>query len=252
VCLSALVQVPSSTSTSGAALPSLTGISAPTVVINSSSRQLAWWEIMLMALGCAFIFLVVVLCWRRRARKQRRQFTTRFAHAKALAPKTSWHERLFFWRRTPAQGPVHLPTAMAMGSMSDPEALRLMRVRNAEEARHHQEMEKLELYGAYQHSHAGTVRSRSPRPNSAAETSLFSQATGEVPRAPQPRQPVREGDLLGADLLAPAPLNSRFSYSTYQSSEHRRAPSPAEAYAAHVRQDRLEPQQTGSNNPFRK
>jgi hypothetical protein len=204
-----------------------------------------------MALGCAFIFLVIVMCWRRRARKQRAVHTARFAQTKALA-RPSWRDRLFFWRRrAPARGPVHLPSG-GLGPAPDltgteSEAIRLMRIRNAEEARHHMEMEKMQLYGAYEYSRASThAPTTQERPRSVADSSLFSEMTGEPLRAPQPRQPVRTGDLLG--------LASRFSLSTYHSGE-RRAPSQAQAYAAQVRQGRLEPQPTGSSlgsrNPFR-
>jgi hypothetical protein len=276
LCLSDLVVVPTASasgSATAAPLPTITGINSPTVIKDKDTgRRLAWWEILLMALGCAFIFLVILMCWRRRARRQRKLITARFAQSKALSPKTSWRDRLFFWRwrkRAPAPGPVHLPMGPTSSPMDD-EAIRLMRIRNAEEARHHVEMEKLQLYGAYEYSRRGSSRASSPRPgterrksyaytdsigqerpHSLTQSSMYSQFTGEPPRAPQPRQPVRTADLLG---LTP-PDTSRFSFSTSNSGD-RRAPSPAQAYAAQVRQARVEPEPTGgslnSNNPFRK
>ena len=58
VCLSDLVQIPTTTGTTGA-IPSITGLTSPTVV--DTRRPLEWWEILLMALGCAFIFLMFLL-----------------------------------------------------------------------------------------------------------------------------------------------------------------------------------------------
>jgi hypothetical protein len=82
VCLSDLVRVPSS-SGSPAAMPSITGLSNPTIQLTGK-RALAWWEILLMALGCAFIFIIVLMLWRRKARKQRAKATMMFAHTKRL------------------------------------------------------------------------------------------------------------------------------------------------------------------------
>jgi hypothetical protein len=299
VCLSDLVIVPTVTpsgTVTGAPLPTITGINAPTI-IQTTTRRLEWWQILLMALGCAFIFLVIVMCWRRRARKQRAAITKKFASAKALVPNLSWRQRFMariFRRRQPAPGPVHLPSGpsqLYLAPDHGAEAIELLRVRNDQEARHHAEMEKLQLYGAYEYSRAGSRSSRvssipspaprfgnalglgrpshayrdssddllhpqaqtqgQPRPVSATESSVYSHYTGEPTRAPQPRQPVRTDDLLGFNLV------SRFSLSTVESPHHLppREASPAETYAAQVRQVRLEPQQTGtsfgSKNPFR-
>ncbi|KAJ3834735.1 hypothetical protein F5878DRAFT_695169 [Lentinula raphanica] len=89
VCLSDLVSVPQTSGTSATPLPSITGLTQPTVVTQSSSTRLQWWEILLMALGCTSIFLAVVWCWRR-ARKQRAKRTQAFAQAKNLDQSTSW------------------------------------------------------------------------------------------------------------------------------------------------------------------
>jgi len=47
-----------------------------------------------MALGCAFIFVVILMCWRRRARKQREKQTKMFASAKKLDNPHGWRWRL--------------------------------------------------------------------------------------------------------------------------------------------------------------
>lgn len=68
VCLSDLV-VTTSPSGGSAPLPPVSGIDTTTTVEHT--RRLEWWEILLMALGCAFIFLAVLWCFRRRQRKKR-------------------------------------------------------------------------------------------------------------------------------------------------------------------------------------
>jgi len=93
VCLSELVEVPRSSGTTPSPLPSITGLTDPTVI--NVSKGLAWWEILLMALGCAFIFVAFLWCWRRRARKQREKRTKAFARVKKLdEPRQGWGWRL--------------------------------------------------------------------------------------------------------------------------------------------------------------
>ncbi|KAJ2927120.1 hypothetical protein H1R20_g10018, partial [Candolleomyces eurysporus] len=87
VCLSDLVVVP--TTTDGAPpLPTITGLGDPTKV--EGGRKLEWWQILLMALGCAFIFVAFLWCCRRRARKQRAKKTAMFAKGKGIQ-KGSWN-----------------------------------------------------------------------------------------------------------------------------------------------------------------
>ncbi|KAJ7494424.1 insulin-like growth factor binding protein [Mycena galericulata] len=207
-------------------------ISAPTKPTPSApaapsvgGRPLAWWEILLMTLGCAFIFLLVLMLWRRRARNKRAKQTAAFAVAKRIDPRMGWRarllrfgERLFGHRRTPPPPPI---TTADIES----EAIKLMKMRNAEEARHHGEMEKLQLFGAYEYSRAGSARSgrassshhssrapsvlppldgrreRNQHPTAVAEQvsrgSMYSALTG-VPRAtPEPRQPINKNLLAG-------------------------------------------------------
>ena len=91
VCLSELVIAPSTTGTAGP-LPTITGLADPTAL--STRRPLQWWQILLMALGCAFIFAVVLVLYRRRARKQRAERTRKFAEAKRLDNPQGWRWRL--------------------------------------------------------------------------------------------------------------------------------------------------------------
>ncbi|PPQ82360.1 hypothetical protein CVT25_008321 [Psilocybe cyanescens] len=91
VCLSEMVQVPSRTDPN-VPLPSVSGLADPTVI--SARKPLAWWQILLMALGCAFIFVVIVMLWRRRAKKQRAKRTAMFAAAKKINNPNRWRDRL--------------------------------------------------------------------------------------------------------------------------------------------------------------
>lgn len=223
-----------------------------------------------MALGCAFIFLLILMLWRRRARKQRAKHTAKFAAAKNFEHKGSWR-----WRLVRLGEKLFGHRASKRVVPDESEDIKLMRLRDAEEARHNVEMEK--LIGSYQHStHDGSVRSshapstlpsikdgrrrRGLEPSNASQLSgpsLYSQITGKPRQTPETRQPVKK------ELL----LSSRLSTSTYASSSLslETGPTVAEAYAAAVRptlavngqQTRgaywLEPTRTGgsSNNPFR-
>jgi len=259
-CLSELVLVPSSTS---ASLPSISGLSSPVVTTH---QALQWWEILLMALGCAFIFVVFLWCWRRRARKQRAKATAAFASAKGMDPKSNWRVRFmrFFGRNREAP--------------PDNEEIALWKLRAAEEARHNLELEK--LISSYEYSRAGSSRGPSPlpslygdaKPHGSSDSShrlsresMYSQVTGMPRSGPEPRQPVKSN-----------PLTSRFSVTTVASSVYKKPkpnvlrrdltpPKPratnAEAYAASVRQSSedegrsywVTPVSTGgSRNPFLK
>lgn len=255
-CLSELVLIPSSSSGSSP-LPSIPGISTPA----STTQSLSWWEILLMALGCAFIFVAFLYFWRRRARKQRAKETAAFASAKALNHKPNWKLRLArFGERLFG----HTPPLSQPGA----EEIALWKLRAAEEARYNRKMEKLvEAYGLSkpstpQYSKRIEIHDyESDRSHRLSGRSLYSEVTGMPPQGPEPRQPVKTN-----------PLTSRFSLTTVGSSVHkrpsltRREPFPpkpqtdAEAYAASVR---LTPQGTGgsflvtaanaggSRNPFR-
>ncbi|KAJ3802355.1 growth factor receptor domain-containing protein [Lentinula aff. detonsa] len=295
VCLSDLVLVPQASGSSAAPLPSITGLTQPTVVTQTSSKRLQWWEILLMALGCAFIFLAVIWCWRRRARKQRAKRTKAFAQAKNLDQSRSWRWRLVrFGEKLFGHRPskrAHLePMPDVDAGIEDSEALKLMRLRNAEEARHHQEMEKLMLISDYQYPpekrssyyppsvlpslydtgnarrHLNVVDSTT---NRLSGPSLYSQVTGVPRNGPEARQPVKK-DLISSRFSGSS-MNSSVPYSA-RSRDLTRPHTPAEQYAMDVRSDLLidtstpeqpshnaqwiQPTHTGatvsSKNPFRR
>jgi hypothetical protein len=205
-----------------------------------------------MALGCAFIFLLFVMCWRRRARNARAKQTAKFATAKSLNRKDNWRWRLVRF------GEKLFGHNKSTRVPEESEDIKLMKMRDAEEARHEREMEK--LVGTYEYSRAGSRSSRGPstlpslhdhshhrRDSQGSATlsaeSLYSQVTGMPRRMPEPRQPLKHGEL----------PKSRFSLSTFTSSNYsgkRKAPPPvtdAELYAQAVRLDT-----TGGTNPFRR
>lgn len=90
VCLSDLV-IQTATPTGGNT-PAPTGIDSPTVVTRS--RGLQWWQILLMALGCALIFLTFVWCCCRRRQKRRAQNS---GDVYVLPRRTGWRWRLIYW-----------------------------------------------------------------------------------------------------------------------------------------------------------
>jgi hypothetical protein len=144
-----------------------------------------------MALGCAFIFLVILMCWRRRARKQRAKQTAQFAAAKSLDKPQGWRyklirfgERLFGHRRsTRVTG-----TGVGLGadSASARDEFKLMQLKDLEEERHQREMEK--ILGGYEYSRAGS--SRHGYGDTMTTPSIYSQVTGVQPNMPEPRLPI--------------------------------------------------------------
>ncbi|KAJ7897319.1 insulin-like growth factor binding protein [Mycena olivaceomarginata] len=242
----------------------------PPPATTTGGRPLAWWEILLMALGCAFIFLIVLMCWRRRARNRRAKQTAAFAASKRLDPKTSWRwrllrfgEKLFGHKASRRAPPPQLPITTD-DVESEAIKLELMKMRNAEEARHHNEMEKMQLFGAYEYTRAGSTRSSRP-PSSVSghsrapsalpslggrrdrdhiavadqvsRASMYSQVTGAPRNAPEPRQPVNK-NLLAGLARYPSTVSSR----SYMYTDERlidvdppAGPTEAQVYAEAVR-----------------
>ncbi|KAF7348623.1 Extracellular matrix protein FRAS1 [Mycena venus] len=248
-CLSELVFVPSPSSTDpGAApLPSVSGIDAPTA-IATPKRALAWWEILLMALGCAFIFLVIVWLWRRRARKQRAERTARFAAQRQLDP-VGWRWRLL---RFGEKLFGHRASRRAKPNISNPitgesESVQMAKMRAAEEARDARDMDKLlanyeyprprgEVRVQHFHHHFQRDNAGHERPSSLSSTStlsapsLYSQVTGKPHRVPEPKEPVKQ---------TPRDITSRFSTSTIDEYYLNPPPPPPPTSS-----------RTGSKNPF--
>ncbi|KAJ6608209.1 insulin-like growth factor binding protein [Mycena sp. CBHHK59/15] len=236
-CLSELVATAPSGTTSSAPLPSVSGINTPTALSAPPRRALAWWEILLMALGCAFIFLVVVWLWRRRARKQRATRTAKFAATRQLDHE-GWRWRLvrlgerLFGHRASRKVP------------GETEAVKMARMRAAEEARDARDMDKLIDSYAYprgevhHHHHHNQYRlDEGDRASQLSAPSLYSQVTGMPHRMPEPREPVKSSH---------RDITSRFSGSTlddYYLTPTRPPPQPAPSASTSN-------SRTGSKNPF--
>ena len=100
VCLSDLVQVPnpspsgSEPGTGTVPLPTATSLTLPDPTPTNPKLNLTWWQIFLMVLGCAFILLMLIWCWRRRARNYRVMKTKSFAEGKHLNGVHGWLVRL--------------------------------------------------------------------------------------------------------------------------------------------------------------
>jgi hypothetical protein len=95
LCLSELLQKPASLPSGSETLMPVPTVTNPTTPIPP--LKLTWWQIFLMTLGCAFILIVLIWCWRRKTRKHREKKTNSFARAKDLDGGwlSRWGQRLF-------------------------------------------------------------------------------------------------------------------------------------------------------------
>lgn len=218
VCLSDLVVVPNPSAP--APLPTFT----PPPPVRHGSSRLAWWQILLMALGCAFIFVVFMWLWRRHARKQRAKQTAMFANR--IQQRAAWRTRLAnFFKGHHPKGFFNRET----------EYEKIQRKREKEAARHAHEMSKLEH--AYAKSHAGSSTTLARQPsltsmnynsdphtlrtaNRTSAVSMYSQVTGLPRSGPEPKQPTRDLDLESGGNL----INSRFSVTTAATSMYHSPP----------------------------
>ncbi|KAK2465614.1 hypothetical protein APHAL10511_002506 [Amanita phalloides] len=221
VCLSDLVIVPQGSQTNSLPpLPSVTGINNPTSVVVR--RPLTWWEILLMTLGCAFIFVVFLWLCRRRAKKRRAKQTAKFAASKGLDQKGNRRWRLARFRER------LFGHSKNQHRHSQCESLKLANLKDAEEARNSSDgllrgddddsmlkfIDQYRQTPSPRRSRHGHSLHRTPdadddvRPLSVVSShgapSIYCEATRTRRRGPEPRQPVKE-------------LTSRFSMSTFSS-----------------------------------
>jgi hypothetical protein len=240
-----------------------------------------------MALGCAFIFLVFLLCWRRRARKQRASKTKQFAIAKKLDDPGSWKQRLVrFGERLFGHGqknrlaghytypadPQGYPGDTKKGdiAMRDLEEQRRFREDSKRPITYHDD-DLDGIVGAYEYEQS--IRSspseysrnyrQQPHNNPSAELNReYSRL-----RQPRPREDLLESlasrsiysQVTGTTKKAPEPRlpvkgfpGSRFSTSTGSGSSNRSRPlTPAEEYKSNVQRREVQPNFTGtSGNSF--
>ena len=227
ICLSDVVQ--STSTNSSAPIPSATGLTDPTVINTHSS--LAWWEILLMALGCAFILIVVLMLWRRRARKQRAKQTAMFASAKRLDGGNGWRWRLeqlrkrLFGKKRAYRTEVlpmayhddprrhdSFPDSSHSRILANPSRLKKLRDMEDKSTDRYSTADDLDNFGYYE----DTVHSRSTRtpstfsiddhhPRRIERDSLYSEVTGNQRLTPEPRQPLRR-DISGPSKLVKNPV----------------------------------------------
>ena len=240
VCLSDLVV----SQPSGAAppLPSVSGLDKPTA-ITTSPHRLAWWQILLMALGCAFIFLVIVWLFRRRQRKQRAKRRAQFAmNPTVKQERTGWRWKLLrFGEKLFCHARSRRVIVHSGPFREQSEDVKLTRLRMAEEASHPAsfvasgeggvEQDMVKLIGSYNrppspevsryyytshHDRAPLIdqRSLSDASSQHSAPSMYSQVTGLPRNVPDPRQP----------------LKSRFSMSTFATNEQQNNRSGKKAF----------------------
>jgi len=243
-----------------------------------------------MTLGCAFIFLVILLCWRRRARKQRANKTKQFATAKKLDDAKDWRQRLVrfgerLFGHTPknrlaghhtyAADPRGYPGDTKRGdiALQDLEAQRRWRQDQERPPAYHDDDDLDGIVGAY--GYEPSVRS-----NPSEYTRFFNRQSHMDPSAELEReynnlrrQKYRDealeslasrsiySQVTGAPKKAPEPRIpiknlpvSRFSVSTGSGGSSRSGGlTPAEAYKSNVQiQHNLTGSSGNSTNPFRK
>ena len=242
-----------------------------------------------MTLGCAFIFLVVLMCWRRRARKQRANKTKQFAIAKNLDDPKSWKQRLIrFGERlfghtsknklarhyTYAADPPSYPGDTKKGDIM---------LRDLEEQRRFREDLRRPtadgdgdldgIVGAYEYEQSArstpSEYSRYYRLQPHNDPSVELNREYSRLRQQRPKEDILESiasrsiysQVTGSKRRAPEPRlpvrdfpGSRFSTSTGSGNSNRPL-TPAEEYKTTVQQREMQPNLTGSsmgsNNPFR-
>ena len=285
VCLSELVVVPQPSGTATVPpLPTITGINTPAPPKVDSTNRLQWWQILLMTLGCAFIFLVILLCWRRRARKQRANKTKQFAIAKRLDDPKGWRQRLVrFGERLFGHTPKNsldgnrlYTTDPPPGYHEDPkkgdimlrdlEAQRRFREAPPRPTTHHED-DLDGIVGAYEYQQS--LRSSPSEYSHYYRQQPHNDTSAELRREysrlqqPKPREDILDSiasrsiysQVTGSKRRAPEPRlpvrdfpGSRFSTSTGSGSSHQSRPlTPAEEYKSSVQQ-RVQQNLTGASN----
>ncbi|PPQ70064.1 hypothetical protein CVT24_003808 [Panaeolus cyanescens] len=238
VCLSEVVAIP--TTTGNSPVPSITGVADPVVINNR--RPLEWWQILLMALGCAFIFLVVIMCCRRRMRKKRAQRTAKFATAKGLDDPKTWKERLvrfgerFFGHTTrmrfgkrpqPEVLPVynhHEVYSRPASVVSSHHEIRMKNLGPKKEAAEKKAKRETvdDFIDAYNYSRYSQAPSTLPdldsnprraadkyKPRQVDRDSIYSEITGKPRNIPEPRQPLRREVSVASHLTRNTSVASR-------------------------------------------
>ncbi|KAJ3554452.1 hypothetical protein NP233_g12421 [Leucocoprinus birnbaumii] len=178
ICLSDLVVAPTNSSTGGNTTePTIPGLSDPTKI--KVENKLEWWQILLMVLGCLFLVLLVIIVWRRHARKKRAERTRVWATERGVlgGKGGSWWRRVFARKQRGAYG------------VRSEKEERLPRYRD-DVVSEHPDPTVDGLIDAYADERSSWEYGS--RRSSLRSRSLFSEITGERRKAPEPRVPVRE------------------------------------------------------------
>ncbi|KAG6856738.1 hypothetical protein H0H87_001338 [Tephrocybe sp. NHM501043] len=225
-----------------------------------------------------------LLCWRRRARRQRVKQTAKFASAKRLDHKLTWRGRLV---RLGERLFGHSPRRAVLPTNTwESDEMKLRQLRDAEDARRNSS-DLEQFINAYNYSkeesryskasslpplddHLPSSKTRRKPPPSISSRlsahSIYSEVTGQPRHMPEPRQPIRK-DLLSSRLSS-STLGTSFSVRARESERgfgSAAGPTDAEAYASSIQPTLaaspplnpgaywLKPTNTGgsSNNPFR-
>lgn len=159
-----------------------------------------------MALGCAFIFMVMLMLWRRRARRQRAERSARWGAEKELG--ASWRKRFMFMRfgKRVFGRNQHTYTEPMHGN-----DVKLKSLGDVEKGRHPQhELDMDNFLSLYQHSDppslAGRPRDLQPESNELLGPTLYSQVMGKPRLTPNSQQPVRDRDSGGSYSLRRAEM----------------------------------------------
>ncbi|KAF9010794.1 insulin-like growth factor binding protein [Cyathus striatus] len=223
VCLSDLINIPAPAQTSASPLPSVTGIDTPTTAPPATTKKtLKWWQILLMALGCAFIFIAFIWCCRRRTRKRRAQKTQMFSQGEIMPRRREvgwkwWLQNLFTRKKvTVTVLPHHYDAHEYQRSVQGGD-LKMNHLGSPEERRREVEDENeadlVELIGSYRYPTPKASQTHFPHnpppsppprnqyldvPEATSRTNLL-----EVPstRPTRPNRPARPLSLLSAPSI---------------------------------------------------
>jgi len=215
VCLNDLVFTPNSTT--GADIPSPSVTSTTSLTGVKTENKFEWWQILLMILGGIFIGLVVVILWRRNARKKRAETTRLWAMERGVVGGKggSW------WRKIFARKPQH-----SYNLFSEKEDW-LPRYHRDDTNSERSDSTVDGLIDAHADKHLkGKHRLRR---TTSGSRSLFSEITGEQKKVPEPRMPVR------GHSMSVRSLRSIKSTTTFKNRKPADVETEAEKYARSFR-----------------
>jgi len=218
VCLNDLVFTPNSTTGADVPNPSVTSTTSLTGV--KIENKFHWWQILLMIAGGIFIGLVVIILWRRHAKKKRAETTRLWAMERGVlgGKGGSW------WRKIFARKPQH-----SHNLFSEKEDW-LPRYRDdANSERSDSTVDGL----IDAHADKRPKGKHRLRKMTSGSRSLFSEITGEQKKVPEPRMLVREHS------MSVRSLRSIKSTTTFKNRKVADVETEAEKYARSFREEAI-------------